>query len=159
MTDNNSNATVTLHMVLKASPEKVFRAFSNSDAFASWLPPYGYICNVLQMDFRVGGSYKMSFTNFDTGNGHSFGGKFLEIKSNEFIKHTDIFDDPNLPGEMITTIELKKVISGTDITIIQTNIPAAIPTELCYLGWQDSLEKLKKLVGPNIPENIDTAFL
>jgi len=159
MAHNNSNATVTLHMVLKASPEKVFRAFSNSDAYASWLPPYGYIGKVHQRDFIVGGSYKMSFTNFDTGNGHSFGGKFLEIKSNEFIKHVDQFDDPNLSGDMMTTIEFKKVISGTDITIIQTNIPAAIPTELCYLGWQDSLDKLKKLVEPSIPENIDTAFL
>ena len=154
-----SDNSITLHIVLKASPEKVFRAFSNSDAYASWLPPYGYIGNVHQMDFTVGGSYKMSFTNFDTGNGHSFGGKFLEIKPNEFIKHTDQFDDPNLPGEMITTIEFRTVICGTDITINQTNIPTAIPTELCYLGWQDSLEKLKKLVEPNIPENIDTAFL
>lgn len=142
---------VTLHRVLTASPEKVFRAFSDAGSYASWLPPYGFVCNVHHMDFKVGGTYKMSFTNFGTGNGHSFGGKFLEIKPNEFIKHTDKFDDTNLPGEMITTIELKAVSCGTSLNITQTGIPDAIPSEMCYLGWQESLEKLKKLVEPNIP--------
>ena len=144
------NNSVTLHRVLKATPEKVFRAFCDADAYASWLPPYGFVCKVHQMDFKVGGEFKMSFTNFNSENGHSFGGKFLEIKPNEFIKHTDKFDDPNLPGEMITTVELKAVFCGTVLTITQTGIPDAIPTEMCYLGWQESLEKLKKLVEPNI---------
>ncbi|HEY8968090.1 MAG TPA: SRPBCC family protein [Puia sp.] len=154
-----SSNSVTLHLVLKASPAKVFRAFSDADAYASWLQPYGYICKVHQMDFKIGGSYKMASINFDTGTSHSFGGKFLEIRNNEFIKHTVQFDDPHMPGETMTTIELKAVICGTDITIVQTAIPVAIPTALCYLGWQDSLEKLKRLVEPNIPEDIDAAFL
>jgi len=145
-----SNNSVTLHRVLVARPEKVFNAFSDADAYASWLPPYGFVCKVDQMDFKVGGEFKMSFTNFNSGNKHSFGGKFLEIKPNEFIKHTDKFDDPNLLGEMITTIELKAVFCGTVLIITQTGIPDLIPTEMCYLGWQESLEKLKKLVEPNI---------
>ncbi len=147
-----SNNEVTLHRVLAAPPEKVFRAFSNEDAYTSWLPPYGFIAKVHQMDFRKDGSYKMSFTNFSTGNGHSFGGEFLEIKPNEMIKHTDRFDDPNMPGEMRTTIRLTKVSCGTDLHIIQEGIPDAIPVEMCYLGWQESLEKLKKLVEPEIPD-------
>jgi uncharacterized protein YndB with AHSA1/START domain len=147
-----TNNTVTLHRVLKATPEKVFRAFTEPDAMAFWLPPYGFLCVVHQLDAQTGGSYKMSFKNFSTGNGHSFGGKFLEIKQNEFIKHTDKFDDPNLPGEMITSIWLKKVSVGTELKIIQENIPAAIPAEMCYLGWQESLEKLAKLVEPEIPD-------
>ncbi len=147
-----STNSVTLHRVLTAPPEKVFRAFSDPGSYASWLPPYGFICNVHQMDFKVGGSYKMSFTNFSTGNGHSFGGEFLEIKPNEYIKYSDRFDDPNLPGEMITTVSLKAVSCGTELNITQTGIPAAIPAEMCYLGWQESLEKLKKLVEPNIPD-------
>ena len=146
-----SNNSVTLHRVLTAPPERVFRAFSNAEAYASWLPPYGFVCKVHQMDFKVGGEYKMSFTNFGSGNSHSFGGTFLEIKPNEFIKYTDKFDDPNLPGEMTTTIELKTVSCGTVLNITQTGIPNAIPAEMCYLGWQESLEKLKRLVEPNIP--------
>src|ERR1700760_570644 len=122
-----STNSVSLHRVLKATPEKVFRAFTEANALASWLPPYGFLCVVHSLDAKVGGSYKMSFINFSTGNGHSFGGEFLEIKPNEFIKHNDKFDDPNLPGEMITSISIKKVIGGTDLTITQENIPSVIP--------------------------------
>ena len=147
-----ANNSVTLHRVLKATPEKVYRAFTEPNAMSFWLPPYGFLCVVHQMDMRAGGSYKMSFTNFSTGNGHSFGGKFLEIKPNEFIKHTDKFDDPNLPGEMTTSIWLKKVSVGTELKIVQEGIPLAIPAEMCYLGWQESLEKLAKLVEPEIPD-------
>ena len=147
-----ANNNVTLHRVLKAAPEKVYRAFTEPNAMSFWLPPYGFLCAVRQMDVRVGGSYKMSFTNFSTGNGHSFGGKFLEIKPNEFIKYTDKFDDPNLPGEMATSIWLKKVSVGTELKIVQEGIPSAIPAEMCYLGWQESLEKLAKLVEPEIPD-------
>jgi uncharacterized protein YndB with AHSA1/START domain len=146
------NNKVTLHRVLTTSPEKVFKAFSNEDAFAAWLPPYGFTAKVHHLDFNVGGTYRMSFTNFTTGNGHSFGGEFLEIKPNELIKYTDRFDDPNLPGEMTTTVRLKKVSCGTELNIVQEGIPVAIPVEMCYLGWQDSLEKLKKLVEPEIPD-------
>ena len=144
--------SVTLHRVLKAPPEKVYRAFTEPNALSCWLPPYGFLCEVHQMDVNVGGSYKMSFTNFSTGNGHSFGGKFLEMRPNELIKYTDKFDDPNLPGEMITSIWLKKVSVGTELKIIQEGIPSAIPAEMCYLGWQESLEKLAKLVEPEIPD-------
>ena len=147
-----TNNSVTLHRVLKATPEKVFRAFTNADAMTFWLPPYGFLCQVHQLDAKVGGSYKMSFINFSTGNGHSFGGNFLEIKPNEFIKHTDTFDDPNLPGEMITSIWLKKVLVGTELKVVQEGIPSVIPVEMCYLGWQESLEKLAKLVEPEIPD-------
>lgn len=147
-----SNNSVTLHRVVKAAPEKIFRAFTDPNALSFWLPPYGYLCVVHQMDPRVGGSYKMSFINFSTGNAHSFGGKFLEIKPNEFLKHTDKFDDPNLPGEMITSIWLKKVSCGTELKVVQEGIPSVIPTEMCYLGWQESLEKLIKLVEPEIPD-------
>jgi len=147
-----STNSVTLHRVLAAPPEKVFRAFSDADAYASWLPPYGFVCKVHQMDFKEGGEYKMSFINHSTGKGHSFGGKILEIKPNEFIKYTDKFDDTNLPGEMITTISFKAVSCGTELTAFQVGIPSVIPPEMCYLGWQESLEKLKKLVEPNIPD-------
>lgn len=147
-----SDNSIHLHRVLKAAPEKVYRAFTEAGALSFWLPPYGFLCAVHEMDARVGGGYRMSFTNFSTGNGHSFGGKFLEIKANEFIKHTDKFDDPNLPGEMITSIRLKKVSCGTELTITQENIPAVIPAEMCYLGWQESLEKLAKLVEPEIQD-------
>lgn len=146
-----SNNSVTLHRVLKASPEKVFRAFSDTIAFSSWLPPYGYLCVAQQRDFKVAGTYKMSFTNFSTGGVQSFGGKFLEIRTNEFLKYTDKFDDPNLPGEMFTTVSFNKVLCGTELKITQEGIPSAIPTEMCYLGWQDSLDKLKQLVEPEIP--------
>ena len=146
------NNTVTLHRILKSTPEKVYRAFSNPHAYAFWIPPYGFLCVIHKLDMRVGGSYKMSFINFSTGNGHSFGGKFLEIKPNEFLKHTDKFDDPNLPGEMTTSIWLKKVSCGTELKIVQEGIPSVIPIEMCYLGWQESLEKLAKLVEPEIPD-------
>ncbi|MES2848674.1 MAG: SRPBCC family protein [Bacteroidota bacterium] len=147
-----TNNTVTLHRVIAAKPEKVFRAFADPNALAWWIPPYGFLCTVQEMDFKTGGSYKMSFINFSTGNGHSFGGEYLEIKPNEFIKHTDKFDDPNLPGEMITSVWLKEVVCGTEIKIIQEGIPSAIPVEMCYLGWQESLEKLKRLAETEIPD-------
>jgi uncharacterized protein YndB with AHSA1/START domain len=144
--------SVTLHRVIKAQPEKIYRAFTEPKALSFWLPPYGFLCEVHEIDAHVGGSYKMSFINFSTGNGHSFSGNFLELKPNEFIRHTDIFDDPNLPGEMITSINLKKVSVGTELSIVQEGIPSVIPPEMCYLGWQESLEKLAKLVEPNIPD-------
>ena len=147
-----SNNSVTLHRVLKATPEKVYRAFTEPAAYASWLPPYGFVCVIDKMDVRTGGSFHMSFINFSTGKGHSFGGNFLEIKPNEFIKYSDKFDDPNLPEEMITSVWLKKVSSGTELKVVQEGIPLAIPTEMCYLGWQESLEKLKDLVEPEIPD-------
>lgn len=143
---------VKLHRVLAASPEKVFRAFTDPDAMASWIPPYGFICKVEQMDVRVGGKYRMSFKNFSTGNGHSFGGEYLEIVPNERLQYSDQFDDPNLPGQMITTIELKQVLCGTELHATQEGIPEMIPVEVCYLGWQESLDKLKRLVEPNIPD-------
>lgn len=144
--------TVSLHRVIQASPEKVFRAFATPIAHSSWIPPYGFICEVQQMDFRTGGKFRMTFINFSTGNGHSFGGEYLEIKPNEFIKFSEKFDDPNLPGEMITTVWLDQVSCGTELKIVQTGIPDVIPAEMCYLGWQESLEKLKKLVEPQIPD-------
>lgn len=144
--------SVSLHRVIKASPEKVFRAFTEASAIASWLPPYGFTCTVHEMNPTVGGSFRMSFHNFSTGNGHSFGGNYLEVKPGELIKYTDKFDDPNLPGEMTSTVWLKKNLAGTEIKIEQTGIPDVIPAEMCYLGWQESLEKLIKLVEPNIPD-------
>lgn len=144
--------SVTMHRVLKATPEKVFRAFTDANAMEFWLPPYGFLCEVHQLEARVGGNYKMSFINFSTDNRHSFGGEFLEIKPNEFIKQTDRFDDPNLPGEMITSVWFKKVSCGTELKVIQEGIPSMIPAEMCYLGWQESLEKLAKLVEPEIPD-------
>ena len=149
MPNNNS---VSFHRVLKASPEKVYRAFTESAAIASWIPPYGFLCTVHEMDVKVEGTYRMSFQNFSTGNSHSFGGKYLEIKPNEFLKYTDKFDDPNLPGEMITTVSLQKVSVGTEIRIQQDGIPSVIPVEMCYLGWQESLDKLTRLVEPEIPD-------
>jgi uncharacterized protein YndB with AHSA1/START domain len=145
-------STVNLHRVFATTPEKVFRAFSNANAICSWLPPFGFLCTVHEMNFKVGGKFKMSFENFSTGSSHSFGGNYLEIKPNEFVKYTDKFDDPNLPGEMITSVSLRKVSVGTEIKIVQEGIPDAIPVEACYLGWQESLEKLKKLVDPVIPD-------
>ncbi len=147
-----NNNSVTLHKVLKASPEKVYRAFTDPLAMASWLPPYGYLCTVHEMNTKVGGTYKMSFTNFTTGNSHSFGGKYLELKPNEFLKYSDKFDDPNLPGEMTTSVWIKKNLAGTDLKIMQENIPAVIPADMCYLGWQDSIDKLTKLVEPEIQD-------
>ena len=142
---------VSLHRVLTASPEKVFKAFTDIDAMASWLPPYGFVCKVHSMEFKIGGKYNMSFTNFTTGDSHSFGGEYLKIVPNELVQYTDRFDDPNLPGQMITTIELMKVSCGTELFATQEGIPEMIPTEMCYLGWQESLDKLKRLVEPNIP--------
>jgi len=147
-----SNNSVSLYRVLKATPEKVYRAYTDANAMASWLPPYGFLCVVHNMDVKTGGSFKISIINFSTGNGHSFGGRYLELKPDEFIKYTDKFDDPDLPGEMTTSVWLKKVSCGTELKIIQENIPSAIPTEMCYLGWQESLDKLKKLVEPEIPD-------
>jgi uncharacterized protein YndB with AHSA1/START domain len=144
--------SVSLHRILKATPEKVFRAFTQASAIASWLPPYGFICTVHEMSAKTGGTFRMSFENFSTGNSHSFGGKYLEVKPNEFLKYTDQFDDPNLPGEMTTSVSLRKTIAGTEIKIFQEGIPDAIPAEMCYLGWQESLEKLAKLVEPEIPD-------
>ena len=143
--------TVRFHRVLRTTPEKVYRAFLDADAMAKWLPPNGFTGKVHQLDARVGGSYKMSFTNFSTGSRHSFGGEYLELVPNERIRHTDRFDDPNLPGEMHVTVSLKPVSCGTELTILQEGIPEAIPTEACYLGWQESLLLLAQLVEPEIP--------
>jgi uncharacterized protein YndB with AHSA1/START domain len=142
--------TVRLHRVIATKPEKVYRAFLEADAVASWLPPYGFVCTVHVLEPRVGGRYRMSFRNFTTGQGHSFGGEFVELKPNELIRHTDRFDDPNLPGEITVTITLNPVMVGTEVHIVQENLPDAIPVEACYLGWQESLEKLAKLVTPEI---------
>jgi uncharacterized protein YndB with AHSA1/START domain len=144
--------TIRLHRVLRATPEKVYRAFLDPDAMAKWLPPNGFTCKVHHLDAKVGGSYKMSFTNFTTGNSHSFGGKYLELVPNERVRHTDIFDDPNLPGEMVTTLTFKKVIVGTELNIVQEGVPDVIPPEACYLGWQESLTLLGKLVEAEIPD-------
>ena len=146
----NTN-TVKLHRVLRAKPERVYKAFLDPDGMAKWLPPYGFTCKVHQMEAKVGGTYKMSFTNFGTGNSHSFGGKYLELVQGERIKYTDRFDDPNLPGEMLTTVTLKAVSVGTEVSVVQEGIPAAIPAEMCYLGWQESLAQLATLVEPEIP--------
>ena len=144
--------SVQLHRILRTTPERLYRAFIDPDAMAKWLPPNGFTGKVHHMDARVGGSYKMSFTNFTTGKSHSFGGKFLELKPHELIRHTDHFDDPNLPGEMQTTITLRPVFCGTELSITQEGIPAAIPAEACYLGWQESLALLAKLVEAEIPD-------
>jgi uncharacterized protein YndB with AHSA1/START domain len=151
MPTNNTN-TVRLHRVLRAKPERVYRAFLDADAMAKWLPPNGFTGKVHQMDAKVGGTYKMSFTNFSTGKSHSFGGKYLELKPHELLRYTDKFDDPHLPGEMVTTITLKQVFCGTDLNITQEGIPAMIPAEACYLGWQESLTLLTKLVEAEIPD-------
>lgn len=147
-----STGTVKLHRVLRANPERIYRAFLDADAMAKWLPPYGFTCRVEHLDAKVGGSFRMSFTNFSTGHGHSFGGDYLELLPNEKIRYTDKFDDPNLPGEMQTTVSLQAVSCGTELSIVQEGIPAVIPTEMCYLGWQESLEQLARLVEPNIPD-------
>jgi uncharacterized protein YndB with AHSA1/START domain len=147
-----SNNTVQLHRVFTAPDEKVFKAFINADAMAYWLPPYGFLCKVHVLEPVVGGTFKMSFINFSTGNGHSFGGEYIELIPNQLLKYTDRFDDPHLPGTMVTTIQLKQVTCGTEIFITQEGIPEAIPVEMCYLGWQESLEKLKRLVETNIPD-------
>ena len=142
--------TVRLHRVLATTPEKLYRAFLEPDAVAKWLPPNGFACTVHHLEARVGGTHKMSFRNFTTGNGHSFGGRFLELVANERLRYTDSFDDPNLPGEMTVTVDLKNVPVGTELTIVQDGVPDGIPVEACYIGWQQSLENLAKLVEPDI---------
>jgi uncharacterized protein YndB with AHSA1/START domain len=145
-------STIRLHRVLTAPPERVYKAFLDADALAKWLPPNGFTGKVHQMDAKVGGGYKMSFTNFSTGSSHSFSAKYIELTPHERIRHTDRFDDPNLPGEMQVTIDLKKVSVGTELSIVQEGVPDVIPPEACYLGWQDSLVLLAKLVQAEIPE-------
>jgi uncharacterized protein YndB with AHSA1/START domain len=154
MKTNESTNTIRLYRVLRAAPEKVYRAFLDADAMAKWLPPNGFTGKVHQMDAKVGETYKMSFTNFSTGQSHSFGGTYVDLTPHERIRYTEKFDDPNLPGEMQTTITLKKVSCGTEVTIVQEGIPAAIPADACYLGWQDSLMSLAKLVEPEIPDQL-----
>jgi len=143
--------TVRLHRVLRTKPEKIYRAFLNADAMCKWLPPYGFTCHVDHLDAKVGGTFKMSFQNFSTGNAHSFGGEYRELVPNELIRYVDKFDDPNLPGEMQVTVSLKQVLCGTELNVVQEGIPEAIPVEMCYLGWQESLAQLATLVEPEIP--------
>jgi len=147
-----ASRTIRLHRVLRADPERIYRAFLDADAMAKWLPPYGFTCKVHHMDAKVGGTFRMSFTNFSTGNSHSFGGEYRQLVPNETVRYTDKFDDPHLPGEMETTVSLRRVSCGTDVTIVQDGVPEAIPLEMCYLGWQESLAQLAKLVEPVIPD-------
>jgi uncharacterized protein YndB with AHSA1/START domain len=147
-----STNTVTLHRVLRAPPERVYKAFLDAEAMAKWLPPHGFTGKVHHLEAEVGGTYRMSFTNFTTGHSHSFGGEYLELVPNERIRHTDKFDDPNLPGEMITTVKLKRVFCGTELSVVQEGIPSAIPAEACYLGWQESLTLLQHLVEAEIAD-------
>jgi uncharacterized protein YndB with AHSA1/START domain len=151
MTKSNTN-TIRLHRVLQAPPERVYRAFLDANAMVKWLPPNGFTGQVHHLDAKVGGTYRMSFTNFTTEKSHSFGGEYLELTPNERIRHTDKFEDPNLPGEMQTTITLRQVSVGTELTIVQEGVPAVIPAEACYLGWQESLTLLRKLVEAEIPD-------
>ncbi len=146
-----SDRTVHLHRVLRTTPAKLYRAFTEADAMAKWLPPHGFTCQVHQFEARVGGSFRMSFRNFGSGNAHSFGGEYLELVPGELIRYTDRFDDPNLPGVLEVTVRLKPVSCGTDLSITQAGIPQAIPLEACYLGWQESLAQLAQLVEPDIP--------
>lgn len=144
--------TVRLHRILRSKPERVYRAFLEADAMVKWLPPHGFTGKVEHLDARVGGTYKMSFRNFTTGNSHSFGGKYLELVPNQRIRHTDAFDDPNLPGELVVTIDIKPVLGGVELNIVQEGIPDVIPVEMCYQGWQESLTLLAQLVEPEIPD-------
>lgn len=146
-----ATGTVRIHRVLRATPERVYRAFLEADAMAKWLPPYGFTCTVHHLDARVGGTFSMAFKNFDTGNGHSFGGQYLELVPFERIRYTDKFDDPNLPGEIQVTVAITKVLCGVELNIVQEGIPEVIPVEMCYLGWQESLAQLANLVEPEIP--------
>ena len=146
-----SSRSVRLHRVLRAKPEKVYRAFLEADALAKWIPPYGFTCTVDHLEAAVGGTFRMSFRNFSTGNSHSFGGDYLELIPNQRIRYTDTFDDPNLPGVLQVTVTLEPVICGTDLSVVQEGIPEAIPLEMCYLGWQESLLQLATLVEPEIP--------
>lgn len=143
--------TIRLHRVLRATPDRIYRAFIDADALPKWLPPHGFTAKVHHLDARVGGTYRMSFTNFGSGNSHSFGGEYLELVPGERIRHTDTFDDPNLPGEMQVTITLKKVVVGAEVEIVQEGVPDLIPPAACYLGWQESLTLLALLVEPEIP--------
>jgi len=152
MSTTASSNTVRLHRVLRATPERIYRAFLDPDAMAKWLPPHGFTGKVHHLDAKVGGTFRMSFTNFNTGKSHSFGGTYLELVPNERLRYTDRFDDPNLPGEMITTIELRPIFCGTEFKATQEGIPAMIPVEACYLGWQESLTLLAQLVEPEIPD-------
>ena len=145
-------STIKLHRVFKTAPDKIYRAFLNADALAKWLPPNGFTCKVHQLNAVAGGSYKMSFTNFTTGKNQPFGGKYLELEPGKHIRYTDKFDEPNMPGEIITTVSIKKVSCGSDVSIVQEAVPDAIPPEMCYLGWQESLDQLAKLVEPEIPD-------
>ncbi len=145
-------STIRLHRVLRAKPDKIYRAFLDADAMVKWLPPHGFTGKVHHLEAKVGGTYRMSFTNFSTCNSHSFGGKYLELVPNETIRHTDQFDNPGLPGEMVTTITLKQVVCGTEVNITQEGVPDVIPAEACYLGWQESLTLLAQLVEPEIPD-------
>jgi uncharacterized protein YndB with AHSA1/START domain len=145
-------STIKLHRVLKAAPERVYRAFTDADAMAKWLPPNGFTCKVHKMEAKVGGGYRMSFTNFTSGKSHAFGGTYQEMVPNERIRYTDKFEDPNLPGEMKTTITMRKVSCGTEVNVVQEGVPEAIPPEQCYLGWQESLANLATLVDPEIPD-------
>ena len=146
-----SERTVKLHRVLRSPPEKVYRAFLEPEAMSKWIPPYGFTCTVHHMEAKVGGRFKMSFRNFGTGNGHSFGGEYIELKTNELVRYTDEFDDPNLPGLMHVTVTLRPVVCGTELSIEQSGIPDVVPLEMCYLGWQESLSQLATLVEPEIP--------
>ena len=147
----SSANTIRLHRVLRSTPEKVYRAFLNADAMSKWLPPNGFTCKVHHFEAKVGGTFKMSFTNFTTGQSHSFGGNYVELRPHERIRYTDKFDDPNLPGEMQVTVTLNQVSCGTEVSIEQAGVPAVIPAEMCYLGWQESLVQLAMLVEPDIP--------
>jgi uncharacterized protein YndB with AHSA1/START domain len=147
-----TTGTIQLHRVLRAPPERIYRAFLEPDAIAKWLPPYGFTCQVHHMEARVGGTHKMSFRNFSTGHGHSFGGEYIELVPSEKIRYTDRFDDANLPGEMHITVSLRQVSCGTELSIVQEGIPEVIPVEMCYLGWQESLVQLARLVEPEIPD-------
>ena len=149
---SNETSTIRLHRVFRATPERVYRAFLDPDAMTKWLPPHGFTARVHSMDARVGGGYKMSFTNFGTGKTESFGGTYVELKPHERIRYKDRFDDPNLPGEMTLTVSLRAVSCGTEVDIVQEGIPAVIPPEMCYLGWQESLVQLAQVVEPDIPE-------
>lgn len=146
-----TSRSVQLHRVLRTQPAKVYRAFLEPEAMSKWIPPYGFTCQVHHMDAKVGGTFRMSFGNFSTGNSHSFGGEYLELVPNQLIRYTDTFDDPNLPGVMQVTVTLKPVLCGTEINIVQDGIPEVIPLEMCYLGWQESLAQLATLVEPEIP--------
>jgi uncharacterized protein YndB with AHSA1/START domain len=145
-------STVQLHRVLRATPDKLYRAFLDPQALAKWLPPHGFTCQVHHLEAKVGGEFKMSFTNFGSGKSHSFGGTYLALRPGELLRYTDIFDDPNLPGQMVTTVSLNAVSCGTELKVVQEGIPGMIPVEACYLGWQESLALLALLVEPNIPD-------